>query len=155
MNEDFYLILGQVPAQKEAIDYLETILKMKNSDGQKVYVGGHSKGGNLAECAATSVSEQYQNQILQVFNESFSGWIYGLDADEQKAFIDDFFAVLEAPGLDHISDLMSGGLLVLSKMAQRLAKLDPDSKDIIVKLIVILLENMGERAKEAFMKMMA
>lgn len=54
-----------VPAQKDATEYLEEVISRFN---QNVYVGGHSKGGNLAIYAATHIDEKYRNKIMSVFN---------------------------------------------------------------------------------------
>ena len=234
-KEDFYLSIGIVPAQLEAAAYVEQVLASKDPDS-RIYIGGHSKGGNLAEYAASSIREQYQDRVLQVFNndgpgfdlsfinretyqrivsrtrlfvpsfgivgellhhgssrkvvqslaktimahdpftwqvmgtrfesspalyrsaqvfnKSLSGWIDGLDSERKKAFINDFFAVLEAPGLRNISELASGGIPVYSMMAVRLSRLDPESRKIIIELIAALMENMGEWAGDTIKKML-
>ena len=55
-REDFNLsFLPQVPSQEAAAAYLRSILSLGFS---KVYVGGHSKGGNLAVYAAVHASPQ-------------------------------------------------------------------------------------------------
>ncbi len=64
-KEDFKLAyLEEVPAQRKAADYLDS-LSLK--DGDTLYVGGHSKGGNLAVWGAVHASEKTQAAIKRVF----------------------------------------------------------------------------------------
>ena len=67
-EEDFYIAYKfPVPAQREAIRYLNRVVKFF---GPRVYVGGHSKGGNLA-----LVSSMYcRGSVFRKIN-----WIYSND----------------------------------------------------------------------------
>ncbi len=60
-----------VPAQIEAAKYLESVAESTDAD---IYVGGHSKGGNLAVYAATKVSTTVQNRIKAVYNNDGPGF---------------------------------------------------------------------------------
>lgn len=62
LNMSFSL---QVPAQLEATKYLENISPKFT---QKIRVGGHSKGGNLAIFAASFANKKVQNKIINVYN---------------------------------------------------------------------------------------
>lgn len=65
-KEDFNMcFLSPVPAQTDALAYLERVLKNKE---RKVYVGGHSKGGNLAVYASVKCRTEFQRNILRVYN---------------------------------------------------------------------------------------
>ena len=65
-KEDFDMVIKKsVPSQIEAYNYL--INCMENLKGD-FYVGGHSKGGNLAVYAAANQSENFQNRIISVWN---------------------------------------------------------------------------------------
>lgn len=65
-KEDFNMCyLFPVPAQTDALFYLERILE---GDGRRVYLGGHSKGGNLSVYAAVKCRKLYSKRILNVFN---------------------------------------------------------------------------------------
>lgn len=65
-KEDFNMcFLSPVPAQTDALAYLERVLKNKE---RKVYVGGHSKGGNLAVYASVKCQKEIQRNILCVYN---------------------------------------------------------------------------------------
>lgn len=81
-KEDFNMsVLDHVPSQKEAKKYLEKIA-CKYPDKQ-IYVGGHSKGGNLAVYAASYVSDEIQSRILQIYNNDGPGFKERLDDNLQ------------------------------------------------------------------------
>lgn len=66
-KEDFLMsVLDTVPSQKEALAYLYQVYKQL--PGKRLYLGGHSKGGNLAVYSAVHAAKCIQNEILTVFN---------------------------------------------------------------------------------------
>ena len=70
-KENFNLsFLEKIPAQEEAKFYLEDIL---NHTKKKIFVGGHSKGGNLAMYAVIFCRDDYKNKIIQTFNNDGPG----------------------------------------------------------------------------------
>lgn len=56
-----------VPAQCAALSYAAKALK-KYPDAKGFYMGGHSKGGNLAAYAAVCLPEQYRHLVLGVYS---------------------------------------------------------------------------------------
>lgn len=65
-KEDFNMcFLSPIPAQLDAKSYLEDILL---GSTKKVYIGGHSKGGNLAVYSAVKCKKLFCRGILRVFN---------------------------------------------------------------------------------------
>ena len=60
-----------VPAQRDAVEYLEDVAKMAHG---RIYVGGHSKGGNLAVYAAVKASEGVRERIAAVYNSDGPGF---------------------------------------------------------------------------------
>lgn len=65
-KEDFNMcFLSPIPAQLDAKSYLESVLL---GGGRKVYIGGHSKGGNLAVYSAVKCRKLFRRSILKVFN---------------------------------------------------------------------------------------
>lgn len=65
-KEDFNMcFLSPIPAQLDAKSYLEDIL-LGSTRG--VYIGGHSKGGNLAVYSAVKCKKLFRRGILRVFN---------------------------------------------------------------------------------------
>ncbi len=60
-----------IPAQLEAVHYLNKIpVKMY----EKIRVGGHSKGGNLAIYAAAKCNKKIKNKIIQVYSNDAPGF---------------------------------------------------------------------------------
>jgi hypothetical protein len=71
-KEDFNMIFTEaIPAQLEAAAYLNTISGLIK---KPFYVGGHSKGGNLAVYAASFCNPKVQNRILSIYNNDAHGF---------------------------------------------------------------------------------
>ena len=67
-KEDFNLsYMPVIPSQKTATAYVSGVLSALPGD-MPIYVGGHSKGGNLAEFAALTIDEGGYARIKRVFN---------------------------------------------------------------------------------------
>ncbi len=70
-KEDFNaMFMDIVPSQHEGVKFLE-----ENADilPQTFYIGGHSKGGNLAVYAAVNVKKEIQDRIAIVFDNDGPG----------------------------------------------------------------------------------
>ena len=88
-KENFNMcFMHPVPAQTEALLYLEEIASRTTG---KIYVGGHSKGGNLAVFAAVKASKHTKDRIIAVYNNDGPGFdedfIKSKDYDEMKGRI--------------------------------------------------------------------
>lgn len=71
-KEDFNMSFSDlVPAQIDATSYLENIAEKYNN---KIRVGGHSKGGNLAVYAASFCKDSVKNRIINVYNNDGPGF---------------------------------------------------------------------------------
>ena len=71
-KENFNMsFMHPVPAQEEAVRYLEYIAR--HTEG-KLYVGGHSKGGNLAVYSAVKASDAVKDRIVAVYNNDGPGF---------------------------------------------------------------------------------
>ncbi|MBE6549073.1 MAG: DUF2974 domain-containing protein [Ruminococcaceae bacterium] len=71
-KEDFNMcFMHPVPAQLEALSYLEAIAQ-KNMG--RLFLGGHSKGGNLAVFSAVRACPQTRERIITVFNNDGPGF---------------------------------------------------------------------------------
>ena len=65
-KEDFHLTyMKEIPAQLAARDYLKEVLDKLDS---KVWLAGHSKGGNLATYAACHVETSIQDRVQKVYS---------------------------------------------------------------------------------------
>lgn len=82
-KENFNMsFMHPVPAQTEALEYLEYIASKTSG---KLYVGGHSKGGNLAVFASVKASAATKERIVAVYNNDGPGFDEGFIAtDEYK-----------------------------------------------------------------------
>lgn len=63
-REDFEISFKVTIAQKQAVKPLERILKNDDND---YYLGGHSKGGNLAEYAAINIEPKLRKRIKRIY----------------------------------------------------------------------------------------
>ncbi len=72
-KEDFLMsALDTVPSQEEALRYFKRALE--ENPGCRWYLGGHSKGGNLAVYAAVNAGQRAQRRVLRVFNHDGPGF---------------------------------------------------------------------------------
>jgi len=67
-REDFMLSFTVTEAQRSAAAYLQRVFGRTEKQGRTLRVGGHSKGGNLAEYAATCCSDEQQKRIIRVYS---------------------------------------------------------------------------------------
>lgn len=72
-KEDFNMTFRTgVPAQLEAVSYLRRVAQKTTGE---LYIGGHSKGGNLAAFAASFVEPEIQARIMAVYNNDGPGFL--------------------------------------------------------------------------------
>ena len=72
-KEDFNMtFVSGVPAQLEAVKYLNMVAERTTGP---LYVGGHSKGGNLAIYAAAFCEPQVQQRIVAIYNNDGPGFL--------------------------------------------------------------------------------
>ena len=119
-KEDFNMsFLPVIPAQNMALSYLEGV---ENRIRGKIYVCGHSKGGNLAVYAGVRASYRTRRKILDIYNHDGPGFydINGLgDAFEEMLPKIHFFVpetavvgmLLEQIGEHHVVKSNNKGLL--------------------------------------------
>ena len=86
-KEDFNLSYMTVPAETEAVLYLQEVMGGRT---QKIRMGGHSKGGHLAIYAATQTLPEIAERIKNIY--SFDGPGFGFNKEilesEQFRFIE-------------------------------------------------------------------
>jgi hypothetical protein len=86
-KENFNMcFIEAVPAQLEAVDYLE---KMAKKIEGPLQLGGHSKGGNLAVYAAAHCDIEVQKRIIDVYSNDAPGFHEKVIAGEGFAAIRD------------------------------------------------------------------
>ena len=81
-KEDFMMSFQCVPAQESAAEYLSGTM----SKDRDYYVGGHSKGGNLAVYAASKLSVQERRHLLRIFVNDAPG--FDPDVYDMKAILE-------------------------------------------------------------------
>ena len=70
-KEDFNMaLLDEIPSQTHAVNYLNQVIPHLKGT---IYVGGHSKGGNLARFGSIFVSSKYQKRINKIFDHDGPG----------------------------------------------------------------------------------
>lgn len=86
-KEDFNLsIMDEIPAQRRAAQYLNNLDLTPDTD---LYVGGHSKGGNLAVWGAVHAGEEVRRRIRQVYSNDGPGFSAGtVESEAYKALSD-------------------------------------------------------------------
>ncbi len=78
-KEDFNMTFQQtIPAQRLALQYVREVAL---EHAAPMYLGGHSKGGNLAVFAAARSSPMIQSRILGIFNHDGPGFTKYLMGD--------------------------------------------------------------------------
>lgn len=70
-REDFSMSFQTVPAQHEAVKYLEDTM---SSGCENYRIGGHSKGGNLAVYSAMMCEDSLKNQIIEIYDNDGPGF---------------------------------------------------------------------------------
>jgi hypothetical protein len=76
-KEDFNLsFMDEVPAQRDAADYIDRFCGGKGLRGRRhrYYIGGHSKGGNLAVYSALSCDPGVRERVIEVFSHDGPGF---------------------------------------------------------------------------------
>lgn len=72
-REDFNLSFkAETTGQSAAVEYLKEVFE-KINPGVRVYVGGHSKGGNLAVYASAFCGEKYRERIKEIYSNDGPG----------------------------------------------------------------------------------
>lgn len=72
-KEDFNMaFMTPVPSQEQARKYLN---KVASEIPHKLYVGGHSKGGNLAVYACMKAYEDIKDRIINIYNHDGPGFL--------------------------------------------------------------------------------
>ena len=72
-KEDFNMsFMEKVPSQLEAVAYLNKNIHFYN---RHIYIGGHSKGGNLAVFASVGCKKNIQKRLILIYNNDGPGFL--------------------------------------------------------------------------------
>jgi len=87
-KEDFNMaFMETVPAQKEAALYLNNL--MRKTFMKPVYIGGHSKGGNLSVYSAMHCNKKYKKRIKNIYTNDGPGFLEKVIKSNEYAEISD------------------------------------------------------------------
>ncbi|MDO4276410.1 MAG: DUF2974 domain-containing protein [Eubacteriales bacterium] len=75
------------------------------------------------------------NSKAVLFNSTLHKWIDDMDMKQRDQLINDLFSVIEATGVQTLSQVQDGGLKSVSAMVKQVEKLAPESKEIVAELI--------------------
>lgn len=90
-KEDFNMsFMATVPAQKEALEYLENVVAAADALGfnGSIMTGGHSKGGNLSVYSAMMADDKIKERISKIYNFDGPGF------DESATASDNYKSVM-------------------------------------------------------------
>lgn len=74
-KEDFEMaILNEVPAQVDALNYVNIVASKEKLKNMKFYLSGHSKGGNLAMYAATKMNLDLKERLIMARSHDGPGF---------------------------------------------------------------------------------
>lgn len=74
-KENFNLGLEKpVPAQGEAVEYVNAVADATAEEGLDLYIGGHSKGGNLALYSAVCCRDEVKERIVKAYSNDGPGY---------------------------------------------------------------------------------
>ncbi len=79
------------------------------------------------------------SKMAVVLDQSMDQWLENINDEERNQFIDDFFSVLEAPGVETLTELQNGGVKALAAMWRRRETLGPETKERIDLLLQTIL----------------
>ena len=75
-KEDFNLALSEsVPSQLLALAYVNRMINARALSSEHIYIGGHSKGGNMAVYAAAHLHSSLQERIEAIFSHDGPGFL--------------------------------------------------------------------------------
>ncbi len=78
--------LNKIPAQARAVEYLEDVARKYPE--KRIYVGGHSKGGNLAKYSAIYCDDTIKDRIIFIFNNDGPGFLPGVIDEKRLSFVE-------------------------------------------------------------------
>lgn len=93
-KENFNMsFLEAIPAQLEAVNYLNQVAA--DTTHPRIFVGGHSKGGNLAIFSAIRCEEAVRSRIVQVYSNDGPGYRREvIDSDAYRSMADRIVNIL-------------------------------------------------------------
>ena len=128
-----------------------SVIGMLEHEKEPVIVASSQKGilqhdGFSWEVLGTSfLREKGMNKKAASFNEIFHKWIDDMEDSKRVELIDELFAVIEAAGVENVSEIQEGGLKSLQAMFRRFEKSSADFRIMLQELIGALFSGWLER----------
>ncbi len=88
------------------------------------------------------VEKKTVTKNAKMIDKAVSEWIYSFPAGSEQGFIDDLFAVLEAPGVGSLTELQKNGMKSLPAMTKQLNKLSPETIERVNLILKALIQEM-------------
>ncbi len=89
-KEDLYLALHDIiPSHTYGKKYIEKVIKKYENSFLPIYIGGHSKGGNIAIYSSSSVENKFQEKITKIFDHDGPGFKKDITSFEGYQRIED------------------------------------------------------------------
>lgn len=83
-KEDFNMgFVSPIPSQAESVIYLNKVGEETKEINSDLWVGGHSKGGNLAVYSSSFCEKEYQDRIIHIHNFDGPGFSCSIVEDER------------------------------------------------------------------------
>lgn len=142
-KEDFNMSYqNSIPAQRLARAYVQHFA-MKND--VPLRVGGHSKGGNLAMYAASTVDKQVQDRILEVYNHDGPGFReYMLEDEGYLRLLPKIHTFLPQSSIFGVLMVHKEICTIIKSRHVGIMQHDPYNWEIIGKDFIILDEREGD-----------
>lgn len=136
-----------VPAQKEALKYLNNIASLYPECS--LILGGHSKGGNLANYAAIYCEDEIKEKIINVYNNDGPGFVKEkLDYDKFLTVKDKLIRIIPSSSIIGVTlDPFFGKTKVVKSNVRGIRQHDAFSWEIDVKRFVYE-DDLSENAKK-------
>lgn len=76
--------MDEIPSQQEAVNYVNRTVKFKH---RHIYLGGHSKGGNLAVYAGVKCKKNLKRRIISIYNNDGPGFLENFTTTSNYQFM--------------------------------------------------------------------
>lgn len=119
-----------VPAEQKAVEYLENIAN--TYPNKKIYLVGHSKGGNLSTYAGIYASKEIQDKIITIYNYDGPGFIMEIDNEKFLNVKDKIYRII--PDFSIVGRLLNeycGTLKIIKSTNYGIYQHDPFSWDLL------------------------
>ena len=87
-----------------------------------------------------------------MFEDTFKGWLRGLDNSQKQKFVNDFFNILQENGARTLTDISSTHFKGMSSLLKAFGDMDEANKEVIAKLLSSLTNEYTKRFVKPFVE---